>query len=650
MNRNRMAKEMLEAVRDQRMDKATAISFLKQLNARTDIAIIGMGLRVPGIEEPDEFWDLIQHGHSTIQRSTKHRMDLIRDCFPKQLLNEESTYSKGSFFDKLDEFDSTCFHLSPKEAAEMSPTHRLMLETTYHALEDAGYLGEKNQGNQTPVFIGNNFTKELMFSYSTLLLASRNYRFRFASMLANWSSGLATRLAAYFDLKGTSYTVDASCPSSTMAVIDACNAIRSGKTDMAVAGGILLDFAPIKSFNNTGWIFAHDDAIVPRSYDRNPGGAFIGEGAGVIVLKRLDKALQDGDVIHSVIRGYGRNNNGSNGAFTRSNVEDIKKVVGQAIRDAQVNADDISFLMGEGYTDRMEEGLELAGLTSGFRQFTERTQFCGLGSITGNLGYLQSAIGVFQIMTMTLALKKKMLPPVTHFVEPTDFIHLGRTPFYVNDRLRFWDKSDDAERLCALFQYGFGGNNTMLILQEAPIRSISWTAPQVVDRRELFVLSAASEQSLRTLVQSMITFLSEEPLPPLRDVCYSVLVGRKHHSEYRLAVLCSSLMELKNKLMRFLQEKAATDGIYFSKPTKKSPRGERTRRKSIDGLSLMDIARSYCQGSNYNFMELYRNTSCQQVTLPIYSFDRTSCWVNKEKMSFIDTVRFLFGKEEVGGY
>lgn len=640
MNRNQMAKAMLEAVRDKRMDKATAISLIRQLTTRNDVAVIGMGLRLPGMEDTKSFWTLLREGRSTVTRSTKHRLNLVRDAFPASMVKDVSDYSKGGYFDQLDYFDASCFGLSEQEAAELNPSHRILLETAYHALEDAGLLGEKNSGNSTPIFIGNNFTKDMLFSYSSLILSYRR-NYQFASMLANWSSGLATRLSSYFDMKGESYTLDGSCSSSTMAIINACDAIRSGRTTTAIAGGILIDFSPLKTFNNTGWIFAHDDTVVPRSYDRHPQGAYIGEGAGVVVLKRLDRALEDGDQIHAVIRGYGQSNNGSNGEFTRSSIEDIKRVVLQAVKDAELNVDDVAFLIGEGYIDRTEEGLELAGVSSGFRQFTDRVQYCGLGSITDNLGYLQSAIGVFQLIAMTMALKNKELPPVPHFVEPTDFVHLGRTPFYVNDRVHPWEIAEGKKRLGALFQYGFGGNNSLLFLEEAPDTGRRQDDKQV-GRRELFTLSAATDNALQRLVEEILLALDTDVRPTLENICYTVNVGRRHHAACRLALLCSSVDELVHKLRRFLRDKSHSDGFYYQNQRQSQTiRKESRLRKSTEGLSLQDVAKQYSEGTNFRLKELYAERACHQVDLPLYPFDRKPYWIQKVKISFVEGLKYL---------
>lgn len=633
---NKLSKYVLEELRENRIDKATAINLIKKFNEREDIAIIGMGCKLSNIEDCESYWKLFRDKRTTVERCEKKRIDLIRDYFPKQILADESLYCKGSFIKDIEMFDHDLFSLSYEEGCSMNPGQRVMIETIYRTLEDAGYLGEKNAGNKTGVFIGNNFTKEALFSYSQMALNNSNMNFSFEYLLNNWSSGLATRMANLFDLKGGAYTIDASCPSSTFAIATACQAIRNKQCSTAIAGGILVDMAPIKVYNNSGWIFLHEDNITTRAYDNNPGGAYLAEGAGAVLLKPLTKAIEDGDKIHGIICGHSYNNNGASGEFTQSSVEDIKKVVVSAIKKAQVDVNDIDYLEGEGYPSKMEEGLELSGLIGGFSQLTERKQFCGLGSISANVGYLQSAIGVFNLIKVMMAMKHKTIPPQYRFVEPTDMVNLMRSPFYVSDYAKPWTADDGKPRFGAIYSYGYGGNNLLLVLQEAPERKHS--APQ--KREELFVLSAKSKLSFLERLRSFEDYLSDGKEISFTDLCYTASVCRPIYHQYRLAIVASSKEELLDKLKAF-RNGETLEGVFYLHQTE-AEKKRRMIRVSPKGKSLETIAESFVGGTNYLFTELYEGIEVYHEDIPQYVFDKKRCWTDMPKVGFAKKMMGLY--------
>ena len=632
---NKISKYVLEELRAGRIDKATAISLIKKFNEREDIAIIGIGCKFSNTERYEDYWELLKNKRTAIERCSKRRIDLVRSHFPKQILANESLYCKGAFIQDIEMFDHDLFSMTREKASTMNPGHRMMIQAVYRTLEDAGYLGEKNLENKTGVFVGNNFTKDALFSYAHMALEDTNFNFSFDYMLNNWSSGLATRVANLFDLKGGAYTVDASCPSSTIAIINACQALKNKQCTTAIAGGLLVDMAPIKVYNNSGWIFLHEDDITTRSYDDNPGGAYLAEGAAAVYLKPLTQAIEDGDRIHGIICGYSFNNNGANGSFTQSSVEDIKKVVVKAIKNAQVDVNDIDYLEGEGYPNKVEEGLELAGLAAGFSQLTERKQFCGLGSISANVGYLQSAIGVFSLIKIVMAMKHRTIPPIYHFVEPTDMVNLSRSPFYVSDMAKEWTATDGKPRLAAMYSYGYGGNNLLSLVQEAPPERHS----SATGRTELFVLSARSEKSFKERIRSFIALLSDERKEiSFSDLCYTASVCRPSYGEYRLAILAKDRQELLAKLKELAASEKSSEGVYVGIRSE-TEKNRKLIRLSPKGKRLEEIAESFCVGKNYLFAELYEGMTVYREELPDYPFDKQRCWSEKKKVPLAERMR-----------
>ncbi len=638
----KLSKYVLEELRANRIDKATVISLIKKFNEREDIAIIGMGCKFHDTESYHDYWDLIRNQKTVITRCPKRRIDLIRDHFPKSILKGESSYCKGSFIQDLEMFDPEAFSMSYEEACATSPGHRMILQAVYRTLEDAGYLGEKGANNKTGVFIGNNYTKDTIFSYAQMALQNSNYQFSFDQMLSTWSSGIATKVANIFDLHGGAYAIDASCPSSTFAIANACQALRSRQCSTAIAGGLLVDMSPIKQYNNSGWIFLHEDDIITRTYDNFPGGAYIAEGAAAVMLKPLAQALEDGDTIHGIICGHAINNNGANGSFTQSSVEDIKKLVQSAVKNAQVDVNDIDYLEGEGYPGKLEEGLELSGLIGGFSQLTEKKQFCGLGSISANVGYLQSAIGVFNLIKVTMAMKHKIIPPQYRFTEPTDMINFVKSPFYVSDLEKEWKAEDGKPRQSAIYSYGYGGNNLMLILQEAPEQSRSIAKK----RAELFTLSAMSKEALDKRVRSFIVYLTQKECDlSLTELCYTVNACRPNYAQYRMAVLATDCVDLLQKLTSYLKEQKAPLGMYLTPKDKKAEDKKRKIvRLSPKEMTLEETAIGFCEGMNYSFSELYEGMQLCQLDVPPYEFNKVRCWSDMPKLSFIDKIKLLTKK------
>ena len=628
MDSKKISKYILEEMKSGHVDKSFAIGLLKKVNEREDIAVIGMGCSIADIQDYDQYWELLANKKMTIKRCSSNRIQLIKNQFPSWFTNDVIKYAKGTYFSDIDLFDISFFAMSEQDASSLSPGHRLVIKTAYRALEDAGYLGESNEGNKTGVFIGNNFAKDLVYSYARMELQNRAFGFRFEHMLGNWSSGLATRIAYLFNLKGGAFTLDASCPSASVAIHNACMAIRSKQCSMAIAGGMLLDLTPIKRMNNSGWVFAHGDEVISRNYDNNPGGGYCGEACGLLVLKPLKQALSDGDQIHGIICSSEFNNNGANGAFTQSSAEDISKVTISAIKSAQISAEDIDYLEGEGYPAKVEEGIELCGLIDGFRAFTENRQFCAIGSISPNFGYLQSAIGAMQLIKLFLSMKNKTIPPQCHFNEPTNMVNLIRSPFYVNAEKKNWNRNNGRPRYAAAYSYGYGGNNVFTIVQEAPI--IERETP--IERKELFILSAATQNSFEKYIDAYIDFLSAENECTLTDICYVASTGRILKQEYRLAVVAENKQMLRKQLIHYRQSQQETE--YLACSHKEVVTKERkTARQSTKGKSLYEIAKGFCEGKVYLFMELYIGIKVNRCKLPLYPFDEISCWTKKVKKS-----------------
>lgn len=622
INTNRMSKFVLEQLKDGKIEKSCAIELVKQLNVKEDVAIIGMALKNQEIEDYNDYWKCFVDKKTNVRRSSKKRMSMLSSAYGNPIGKLKK--NKGSYIEDIDLFDREFFEYTEQEATYLNPGLRKVYEVVYRALEDAGYLGERLKDNKMGLFLGNNFIKDTVMSYPNMCLKNPGSYDAFEILLLNWTSGFATRVANYFDMKGPAYVMDGSCASSTIAIDNACMCLQTGMCTTAVAGGMLIDLmSPLKTDSKLNWALFHDDNVITKMFDNNPGGAFMAEGVAFLVLKPLEQAIEDGDRIHGVISGWSQTSNGRNGNYLMTSAEDIRDAALDSIRKAKVDVNDIGFLLEEGYPDKMVEGVELAGISDAFGKFTKKKQFCGLSTIVSNMGYMQSAIGTFNTIYATMALKNKTVPPTYHFVSPTDALNLCNTPFYVNDMARDWPCQEGHSRYAAVNSYGYGGINIFLVIREAPEQK--YNAEE--KKENLFVLTAKTEYSMRGNVEAFIQFLRQNPNVNLTQLCANLATRRTVLDEYRLAITCSSIDDLLRKLNDFTYQTNEEKKIYYGvRQMEEMSKRKRVHHDISEESSLNKVAREFSMGKDFWFASMYEGYDISYVKLPGYEFDRKSYW------------------------
>lgn len=628
INTNKMSADILREMKNNRIDKDVALDLVRQLNIKDDIAIIGIGCKFGEFDHYEDVWDIMANRKTTVTRVDKKRIDLIRPNMFKILIRRTKQYNKGSYIKDIDMFDRKLFGIPEESAEYIDPSVRTMMEVTYRAIEDAGYIGDRIRGSDTGVFVGNNFMKDKLFSYLKVCFENTRYDLSTDSLLYSATSGIATRLSDYFDLHGPSYAMDGSCASSSIAIYNACQAIKNKQCTTALAGGLYLDMSPVRQYNNLVWIFVHQDDIITRLFDNDPGGSFIGEGAGMLMLKSLEKAIEDGDHIHGIISGECFNNNGANGSYTQSSAEDIKNATLKVLENSRVKAEDIGLFLTEGYSNKLEEGIELSGMIAGFDKHTKKRQYCAINGVS-NFGYLQSCIGTFNIIASVLALQKKQLPPTYHFISPSDVVNLTKSPFYVNDTLSEWKCDENKKRHAMIESYGFGGGNLLFVVKEPPEEKKFLHQK----RDELFVISAASKNSFKQGIIKMVEYLENDPQSDLTDICYAATTKREHYKNYRLAVVVDSITKLHDTLEKYIQNENTSENVFFGE----SDSDSKKRKKFLETVKdkdLKKLAKEYCEGRNFDFKELFKDIKTGYCKLPGYVFDKEQCWCfRKEKKS-----------------
>ena len=492
------------------------------------IAVIGLAGRFPHAENAAQYWDNLCAGRECLEELTED--DILAAGVPRRSLSEERVRSRGILQD-ADCFDASFFGYSPREAEIMDPQQRVFLELAWEALEDAGYDTER-----TPESVG------VFAGVGINTYFQNNVRARpdildtfgmFPATVLNEKDFVATRVAYKMNLRGPAVTVQTACSTSLVAVCNACQSLLSYECDVALAGASAAVFPQCHSFiHEEGGMIAPDGHC--RPFDARAGGTLFSDGAGIVVLKRLDDAIAAGDNVLAVIKGFAVNNDGTDKAgFSAPSVNGQAEVIRMAQELAGFSPDSISYVEAHGTATPLGDPIEVAALTEAFRNGTERTQFCGIGSVKSNIGHLDVAAGVAGLIKTVLALKHETLPPTLHFEKPNPEIDFENSPFYVVDRLSKW-KRTDAPRRAGVSSFGIGGTNAHVVLEEAPERPATQPDPR---GRHLFVWSAKTQESLDASTSNLASYLQSAGAVNLADVAYTLQTGRRELAQRR-AIVC----------------------------------------------------------------------------------------------------------------
>jgi acyl transferase domain-containing protein/acyl carrier protein len=491
------------------------------------IAIIGMSGRFPGAKDLEEYWRNLRDGVESISFFSAD--DLVAAGEDPSLLDTPNYVNAGGVLDDIDLFDASFFGFSARDSELMDPQQRVFLECSWHALENAGYNPDRYRG-LIGVFAGTAISTYLSEIYANL--ASPGLVDDFQIIVGNDKDHLTTQASYKLNLKGPSVAVQAACSTSLVAVCMSCQSLLDYHCDMALAGGVAINMSQSKGyFYQPGGIFSPDGHC--RPFDAKGRGIVVGNGAGIVVLKRLSDAIADRDHIRAVIRGFALNNDGSaKVGYTAPSVEGQAQVIAMAQAMAGVSAESISYIEAHGTATALGDPVEIAALTQAFRASTKKNGFCAIGSVKSNIGHLDTAAGVAGLIKTVLALEHRQLPPSLNYVKPNPEIDFSRTPFRVNARLSEWRSS--GPRRAGVSSFGIGGTNAHVVLEQAPETQSSTSSR----RQHLLVLSSKTASALETATDNLAAFLAQQESASLPDVAYSLQVGRKFFG-YRRALVSS---------------------------------------------------------------------------------------------------------------
>ncbi|MCX7748508.1 MAG: SDR family NAD(P)-dependent oxidoreductase [Clostridia bacterium] len=634
--------------------------------SKRDMAIIGVSGRIGSAESVGEFWECLRAGKDFIRPLPEYRKK-DTEAYTSALkqvgrFDEGIDFYEAAYMDRIDDFDCSLFSISPKEADLMDPNQRLLLQAVWEGIEDAGYGGGRLAGSRTGIFTGysTDFGEEYK-TYSMIVSGADDE----AAVTGNIRSIIGSRISYLLDLKGPSVMVDTACSSALVAVHLACQAIRNGECDMAIAGGIKLIIAPLMGKNGQGNIGILSPRRKAWTFDDSSDGTGLGEGVGVIILKPLSKAMEDGDNIYAVIKGSAVNQDGSSIGITAPNMAAQEDVIIRAWKDANVEPETISYIEAHGTATKLGDPIEVTGIKRAFQNYTDRKQFCAVASVKTNTGHLDHAAGIASLLKAVMALKHGELPPSIHFSRPNRKISFEDSPVYVNDRLTKWESSG-APRRCGISSFGLSGTNCHLVLEEYIKPQNSETEKESnADRANIITLSAKSRDALDRLIERYDHFLVQCVQQDFEDICHTANTGRGHYG-FRLAVIASSLEELRGKIKKLAEKGVENteeeEGVFFGEhktvaPTKEvKQEGEitddekkqlRSRADSITGLLLPgtgaeqrknilgQIIGLYIKGADVEWEKLYPSSRHKKVSIPSYPFLRERHWVKPRKWAVL---------------
>lgn len=519
------------------------------------IAIIGLGCRFPGANNSEEFWQMLRNGVDGISEvpNTRWNADAYYDPTPATPGKMNTRW--GGFLNDIDQFEPSFFSISPREADAMDPQQRLLLEVAWETLEYAGQATQKLAGSQTGVFIGISSD-----DYSRLQYKDPRQIDAYAGT-GNAHSIAANRLSYALDLRGPSVALDTACSSSLLAIHQACQSLRNEECKLALAGGVNIILTPELTITFSQARMMSSDGHC-KTFDEAADGYVRGEGCGLVLLKPLADALRDGDTVLAVIRGSAVNQDGRSNGITAPNGPSQEAVIRQALQNARVAPEQISFVETHGSSTPLGDPIEVAALKTVLMQGRTSEQPCILGAVKTNVGHLESAAGIAGLIKTVLSLHKGEIAPNLHFKKLNPHIVLEGTTFVIPTQAQPWPERE--RRLAGVSAFGFGGTNVHMILEAAP-ETRKNSSNEIERPQHLLTLSARSEQALHTLAKRYQTLLTQtQDLPAIADICFTANTGRMHFP-YRLAVSTGSILQLRERLATFSAGKTNL-GIQSGQP------------------------------------------------------------------------------------
>jgi acyl transferase domain-containing protein/acyl carrier protein len=580
------------------------------------IAIIGLAGRYPNAGNIGEFWDILRTGRDCVTEIPPDRWRYERYFHPDRN-TPGKCYSKwGAFLDGIEDFDPLLFNISPRQAELTDPHERLFLQTAWEALEDSGYTPERlseQVSGAVGVFAGVMWGDYQLYGLEEVLKGN-------PEIPQSWIGSVPNRVSYAFDFHGPSLAVDTACSSSLVALHLACESVRRGECQVALAGGVNLSLHPYKYLRSAAHQLLSTDGRC-RVFGRDADGYVPGEGTGAVLVRPLADAITAGDQIYGVIRGSALHHSGRTSGYAVPSPEAQNRVIADALAKAAVPVESITLIEAHGAGTTLGDQVEIAALTKAFRRYTDQRGFCAIGSVKTNIGHPEAAAGVAALSKILLCLRHRTIVPSLHSGDLNRGIAFEETPFRVADRTEPWRQVIDPEtgepmpRRAALSAFGFGGANVHMIVEE-------YVPPQPATPRprsggaEIVPLSAADDDRLRALAVRLRDHVRSTEGIELADLAHTMQVGRRA-MESRLAVTVRDTAELAGVLDDFvagrpLRVPSSTGRVKHSRPV----------AVSANGSAPDDPGAAWTRGQDVRWPETGR-----RISLPTYPFHRVRCWI-----------------------
>ncbi|MDK8180307.1 SDR family NAD(P)-dependent oxidoreductase [Paenibacillus sp. UMB4589-SE434] len=599
------------------------------MTPKQDIAIIGIAGRFPGAASVQEFWENLQSGINSITLIPNERWNW-QDVYGDPQKEKNKTNSKwGGFIADINKFDPLFFGISPKEANYIDPQHRIFLETVWQVIENAGYRANSLSGKKVGVYAG--VSKN---DYAELLNTEDISAFVSTGTV---HSILANRVSHFFNFRGPSEAIDTACSSSLVALHHACRDIREGECEAAIVGGVnaLLSPRMYISHAKSGMLSADGQC---KTFDTSADGYVRGEGVAAMFLKPLTQARKDRDNVLGIIKSSAINHGGRSNFLTAPSVDAQSEVVYSALRHANVDPRNISYIEAHGTGTPLGDPIEINALKKAYTQYFEEKGFepdensCGLGSVKTYIGHLESAAGMASIFKVLLAMQHGLLPGLFNHKETNPYISLVQSPFFLVTAPTTWKRrrinGKTLSRQAGVSGFGMGGVNAHVILEEP--------SPPLKQRRkgtsrERMILLSAKKGRLQATVQQLVTFLRSKAgqAVSLDDLAFTLMFGRDEFEE-RLAVIAESTTQVLNELERFLR--GDTTGCVHGIAVVKKDKALIVPNKT-DSPSM--LAEQWVRGEPLAWAEeIYDG---RRIVLPGYLFERIPCWFEQKSVAPADS-------------
>ncbi|NUO79483.1 type I polyketide synthase, partial [candidate division KSB1 bacterium] len=541
-------KRALFAVKDMRA-KLEALEQAK----KEPIAIIGAGYRLPGdVHDAESFWQVLRTGRDTVAEIPADRWDRDKYYDPDPDAAGKMYTRSGAFVADIDKFDPQFFGMAPREAASLDPQQRMLLEVAWEAFENAGYAPNKLAGSPTGVFVG--FSNHDFANY----LRDENGATGIDPYSGTGGAACIAvgRISYVLGLNGPNFAVDTACSSSLVAIHTAVQNLRSGKTDLALAGGVNLLLIPDPNIYLSRMRALSRDGRC-KTFDASADGYGRGEGCALIVLKRLSEAQRDGDHILALIRGSAINHDGKSSGLTVPNAHAQQAVIRAALADAGIDPLHVSYLEAHGTGTPLGDPIEIRAAAAALCKGRSHESPLLVGSAKTNFAHLEAAAGITGLLKVVLALQHKEIPPHLHFNNPNPHIPWRELPLHIPTERMKWE-GINGERIAGVSSFGFSGTNAHIVLQQAnnDKKEKEPSSNLQLAPCSLLALSAKSEEALRASAQRFAQHLTVHEEIALHDLAYSANTGRAHF-EKRLAVLADSTSSLREKLAAFAAQQSA---------------------------------------------------------------------------------------------